>query len=225
MFAAGEGSSALAAVALEELCRSYWFPVYAYLRRSGQSPHDAEDLTQGFLASIIRNGDLAAATPARGRFRSFLLGALRHFLSDERKKARAQKRGGGQAVISLDMDTAESRYRIEAVDRETPETQFERHWGRLVLERAMNRLRKLYEARGRAAVFDALQACLGGAGLQASHAEIGRRLHLSEGAIKVAIHRLRLDFGRVLRSEIEPTVGNSAEIDEEIRVLIRAIAP
>lgn len=225
VLAARDGRPSQAAKALEHLCRNYWYPLYAYLRRTGRSPHDAQDLTQGFLASLIEKRDLAAVNPGRGKFRSFLLGTLKHYLSDERKKAHAQKRGGGQPVISIDEETAESRYRIEPVDDRTPETHFERQWGLQVLDRVMDRLQRRHEERGRADQFRALQPCLGGSRQSVSYAEIGARLQLSEGAVKVAVHRLRQEFGQLLREEIAQTVADEAEIDEEIRQLIRVTSP
>jgi len=225
VLAAREGSPTQAAAALEQLCRSYWYPLYAYLRRDGKNPHDAQDLTQGFLASVIEKRDLDAATPEGGRFRSFLLGTLKHYLADERRKANAQKRGGGRPVLSIDAEEAESRYRIEPVDEETPETHFERQWARLVLERVMDRLRKRHAERGRAELFTALQPCLGGVGCAVPYSEVGARLGLSEGAVKVAVRRLRQEFGHLLRHEIAQTVADESEIDEEIRRLIRVTSP
>ncbi|MBX3733299.1 MAG: sigma-70 family RNA polymerase sigma factor [Verrucomicrobiae bacterium] len=220
VLAARDGCPSQAADALEHLCRNYWFPLYTFLRRSGHPPSEAQDLTQGFLASLIEQRDLAAVNPRRGKFRSFLLGTFKHYLSDERKKAHAQKRGGDQPVISIDEWTAESRYRIEPVDDRTPETHFERQWGLQVLDRVMDRLRARQVERGRTEVFVALQPCLDGSS-QAPYAEIGRRLGLSEGAVKVAVHRLRQEFGELLRDEIAPTVADETEIDAEIRELIR----
>lgn len=206
---------------MEQLCRSYWYPLYAYLRRCGYSSADAQDLTQGFLTSLIENGDLAAATPGRGRFRSFMLATLKHFLADECKKQRARKRGGGQPVISIDEAMAESRYQVEPVDETTPETHFERQWGLLVLERVMAQLRAQYVERGRSRLFKVLEPCLSGARPSTSYAGIGAALAMSEGAVKIAVHRLRQEFGHLLRNEILQTVSDKSEIDEEIRQLIR----
>jgi len=207
--------------AWEELCRSYWYPLYAYLRRDGQSPPDAEDLTQEFLARLIANADLQSVEPRRGKFRSFLLGTLKHFLSDERKKVRAQKRGGGQTVLSFDAEAAEARYELEPVDTLTPETIFERQWALTVLGRVMERLRARHEQRGKAQLFAALEPCLCGSGSALSYAALSAKLGMSEGSVKVAVHRLRKEFGDLLRTEIAGTVDSEAEIDEEIRQLIR----
>ena len=221
VLAARDASSPEAKQAWEELCRSYWYPLYAYLRRDGHSPPDAEDLTQEFLARLIADDDLQSVEPRRGKFRSFLLGTLKHFLSDERKKVRAQKRGGGQTVLSFDAESAEARYELEPVHTLTPETIFERQWALTVLGRVMDRLRARHEQRGKAQLFAALEPCLGGSRSAVSYAELGATLGLSEGSVKVAVHRLRKEFGDLLRTEIAGTVGSEAEVDEEIRQLIR----
>jgi RNA polymerase sigma-70 factor (ECF subfamily) len=221
VLAARDSSSSEAQKAWEELCRSYWHPLYAYLRRDGHSPPDAEDLTQEFLTRLIANCDLQSVEPQRGKFRSFLLGTLKHFLSDERKKVRAQKRGGGQTVLSLDAEAAEARYEREPVDTLTPEAIFQRQWALTVLGRVMDRLRARHEQRGKAQLFAALEPCLGGSGSAVSYAAISAKLSMSEGSVKVAVHRLRKEFGDLLRTEIASTVDSEAEIDEEIRQLIR----
>lgn len=210
-----------ATAALESLCRSYWYPLYAYLRRDGFSAHDAQDLTQEFLTRLIAHQDLRGVEPGRGKFRSYLLGTLKHFLSDERKRARAQKRGGGQPLISIDEAAAESRYRIEPVDAATPETVFERQWGMVLLERVLERLGRRYAERGRAALFSALQPCLAGSRQEVSHAQIAAGLGMSEASLKVAVHRLRKEFGVLLRAELAQTVGSEAEIDDELRRIVR----
>ncbi len=221
VLAAKEHSSPAAHAALEQLCQSYWYPLYAYLRRDGHSPHDAEDLTQEFLARLIANQDLQHVEPRRGKFRSFLLGTLKHFLSDERKKARAQKRGGGQTVVSIDAESAEARYGLEPVDAATPDSVFERQWALTVLDRVMDRLRTRHAQLGKAEVFAALEPCLVGSGQPVSYGVLGAKLGMSEGYVKVAVHRLRKEFGELLRAEIAGTVATEAEVDEEIRQLIR----
>jgi len=221
VLAARDSLSPEANEAWEGLCRSYWYPLYAYLRRDGHSPPDAEDLTQEFLARLIANCDLQHVEPRRGKFRSFLLGTLKHFLSDERKKVRAQKRGGGQTVLSFDAESAEARYELEPVHTLTPETIFERQWALTVLGRVMDRLRARHEQRGKAQVFAALEPCLGGSRSAVSYAAISAKLGMSEGSLKVAVHRLRREFGDLLRAEIAGTVGSENELDEEIRHLIR----
>jgi len=221
VLAARDSSAPAAMKAWEELCRSYWYPLYAYLRRDGQSPPDAEDLTQEFLARLIANADLQSVEPRRGKFRSFLLGTLKHFLSDERKKVRAQKRGGGQTVLSFDAEAAEARYELEPVDTLTPEAIFERQWALTVLGGVMERLRARHEQRGKAQLFAALEPCLGGSGSAVSYAALSANLGMSEGNVKVAVHRLRKEFGDLLRTEIAGTVDSEAEVDEEIRHLVR----
>jgi RNA polymerase sigma-70 factor (ECF subfamily) len=221
ILAAADGRDTAALSAWEQLCRSYWYPLYAYLRRSGHGPHDAQDLTQGFIASLIEKHELQGVQPGRGKFRSFLLCTLKHYLSDERRKARAQKRGGGQPLVSIDEDAAEARFRIEPADEITPETLFERQWGLAVLERVMEQLRRQQERRGKSELFSALQPCLGGSRLPVSYRDLGARLGLSEDAVKATVHRLRKEFGRLLRAEVAQTVAHESEIDDEIRHLIQ----
>lgn len=210
-----------ATAALECLCRSYWYPLYAYLRRDGYSPHDAQDLTQEFLTRLIVHQDLRAVEPGRGKFRSYLLVTLKHFLSDERKRARAQKRGGGHPPISIDEAAAESRYWIEPADAATPETVFERQWGLVLLERVLERLGRRYAERGKVALFNALSPCLAGSRQEVSHARIATGLGVSEASLKIAVHRMRKEFGVLLRAELAQTVGSKAEIDDELRRLVR----
>ena len=221
VLAAGHEPGLGGRVAMEALCRDYWYPLYAYLRRTGHTPHDAQDFTQGFLASLIEKRKLTGVDPGRGKFRSFLLGTLKHYLSDERKKARAQRRGGDQHHVSIDADIAEARYRVELVDEATPEMLFERQWGLLVLERVIGRLQGKYEERGKARIFQALQPFLGGSAQPVTYSEIGAEMSMTEGAVKIAVHRLRQEFGHLLRDEIARTVADEAEIDGEIRQLIR----
>lgn len=220
VLAARDGSPEQAAQAWERLCTSYWYPLYAYLRRTGHSPHDAQDFTQSFLARMIERRDLASVVRERGKFRSFLLGSLKHFLSDEWKRASAQKRGSGQRLISIDEEAAESKYRIEPADNATPDLEFDRQWGFTVLERALERLRKVYEERERGELFAALQPSLGGGGPAMRYGAIATVLGVSENSVKVAAHRLRKEFGEILRDEIAQTVSDEREIDDEIRQLI-----
>jgi RNA polymerase sigma-70 factor (ECF subfamily) len=219
VLAARDGSPEQAARAWERLCTSYWYPLYAYLRRTGHAPHDAQDFTQSFLARMIERRDLASVVRERGKFRSFLLGLLKHFLSDEWKRASAQKRGGGQQLVSIDEEAAESKYRIDPAHHTTPDVEFDRQWGFTVLERVLERLRKSYEERERGDLFAALQPALGG-GVTMKYADIAGALGVSENTVKVAAHRLRKEFGEILRDEIAQTVSDEREIDEEIRQLI-----
>lgn len=220
VLAAANATTPGAQAALEELCRAYWYPLYAFIRRDGATAHDAQDLTQGFLARLIEKRQLSGIEAGLGKFRSFLLVTLKHYLSDERKRARAQKRGGNRVTISIDEQTAESRYRIEPADALTPDALFEREWALTVLEQVLRRVRCRYAARGREKVFDHLEPCLGGSQKPVSYAGIGAALGMDEGAVKVAAHRLRKEFGLELRAEIARTITDPAAIDAEIRQLI-----
>ncbi len=220
VLAAADNRKPEAQSALETLCRCYWYPLYAFIRRDGHGMHDAQDLTQEFLTRLITKHQLAQIESGRGKFRSFLLVTLKHFLSDERKRAGAQKRGGGQTIISIDEHSAESRYQYEPVETMAPDALFEREWAVTVLDQVTERLRQRYTARGRASLFDELEPCLGGSRKPVSYSVIAARLGESEAAIKVAVHRLRKEFGTELRGAISQTVGDPSEIDAEIRQLI-----
>jgi RNA polymerase sigma-70 factor (ECF subfamily) len=209
--------------ALADLCRLYWYPLYAYVRRRGHDANEAEDLTQAFFARLLEKDGLAAVTPTRGRFRSFLLTACQNFLANERERANALKRGGGR-VVSLDLADADGRYRREQAHSETPERLFERRWALALLGRVLQRLREEHEAAGKERLFDAIKAQLTG-DEAAPYAELGQGLEMTEGAVKTAVHRLRKRYGELLREEIGETVAAEAEIDDEIRALIRALGP
>lgn len=214
---AGDSRSPSAAQALEELCRTYWYPVYAFLRRDGKAPHDAEDLAQEFFARLLRLHSFAEVAPHKGRFRTFLLASLKHFLADARDAASARKRGGGQAPISLDAATAEERYRLEPVTHVTPEVLYERRWLASVLEQALRRLGAEYGATGKAALFERLRAFLdtptGDGEYQSAAGELG----LNPGAVAVAVHRLRQRYRDLVRDEIAQTVSSPEELAEELR--------
>jgi RNA polymerase sigma factor (sigma-70 family) len=210
--------------ALARLCETYWYPLYAYVRRWGHQADDAADLTQEFFARLLEKEYLRDVDPARGRFRSFLLAAMKHFLLNERDRANAARRGGGVAPLSLEFETAEGRYRIEPPDRLTPDKAFERQWARTVLERTMDRLRREQEEAGKLPAFGRLQGALTGE-TDMAYAEIGAALGMSEGAVKVAVHRLRRRFGELLRQEIAETIADPAEVDDEIRYLFAALEP
>jgi RNA polymerase sigma factor (sigma-70 family) len=217
VLAAGNAGSSDAAQALEKLCETYWYPLYAYLRHRRHSPEDAQDLTQEFFARLLASHALGAVHPAKGRFRSFLLASLNHFLANEWDKARAQKRGGGRPVISL--EAAETRYRAEPSDDLSPERIFERHWALTLLAQVAARLREDYHAAGKGEVFEALQGYLAGEKGPAPYRETAGRLGLSVDALKKAVQRLRRRYGELLREEIAHTVSGPAEVDEEIRYL------
>ena len=222
--AAGDRASPQADAALEKLCRTYWYPLYAYIRRRGFGEHDAEDLAQEFFARLLAKNYPGQADPRKGKFRSFLLLTLNHFLSDERAKAATQKRGGGETVLSLDAPQAEERYRLEPVDEATPEKIFERRWAQGVLDQAVARLREEYVAAGKDRVFDVLHGFQPGEQATLSYAEAAAQLGVSEAAVKTLIHRLRQRHQQLVREEVAHTVTTAAEVDEELRHLIAVIS-
>lgn len=216
------GSQPGAGEALTELCQRYWYPLYAYVRRRGNSPHDAQDLTQSFFARLLEKRLLERVDPAKGKFRSFLLTAMKNFLLDEWNKAKAQKRGGGSNMISIDEALAEEQYAREPTDGITPDQLYERRWTMTLLDQAMARLESEYRQAGKAELFDALHGSLLGA-KESSYGEVGERLELAEGAVKVAAHRLRKRFRGHLREEIAATVGEEADIDAELQELFAVL--
>ncbi len=218
-----EERSPQAAAALEKLCRTYWYPLYAYVRRKGYDAHDSQDLTQEFFARLLARNYLSVADRNRGKFRSFLLGSLEHFLAREWTKAHAQKRGGGQSLFSLDEDDAENRYRMESALELTPDKIFDRRWATTLLEQAMTRLRENYVGDDKANLFARLEVYLTGNAPENSYAEIGASLNMSDGALKVAVHRLRQRFGELVRAEIAQTVAAPDEIDEELHYLFAVL--
>jgi RNA polymerase sigma-70 factor (ECF subfamily) len=224
VLAAGRSDSTQARDALERLCRTYWFPIYAFVRRQGHSPHDAQDLTQEFFARLLAKHYLADADRAKGRFRSFLLASLKHFLANEWDKARAQKRGGGQVMIPIDIKTAETSCGFEPADDSTPDKIFERRWALTLLDQVLRRLRDEYVRDGKERLFEQLKPTLTEASRSVPYAEIATRLGTSEGAVKGAVHRLRQCYRELLRAEIADTVASPAEIDDEIRNLFAALA-
>lgn len=224
VLAAGQDDSPAASQALETLCRTYWYPLYAYIRRGGHAPHDAEDLTQEFFARLLAKDFPAGISPLGGKFRSYLLTALKHFLANEREYAQTAKRGGGKIAFSLDELDAETRYQFEPADEETPESLFEKRWASTLLDQAMHRLQAEYLAAGKADLFDRLKPFLTGADRSIAYAGLAAQLQTSEDAVKMAVHRLRKRYGEVLRAEIAQTVARPQEIEEEIRQLIRLAA-
>ncbi|MEO8426566.1 MAG: sigma-70 family RNA polymerase sigma factor [Verrucomicrobiota bacterium] len=224
MLAAAGGESPRAAEALAELCSSYWYPVYAYVRRTGPDPHTAEDLTQEFFARLIKQNFVAAAAQEKGRFRSFLLIALKRFLVNEWERAQAQKRGGGRQFLSLDVNEAEERYKLEPVDELTPDRIYERRWALVVLDEVMNRLRLEQAADEKAELFDALKVFLYGDKSDVSQAEIGKRFGLSESAMKSAVHRLRQRYRKLLYEEVGKTVARRVDVEDELRHLLNVLS-
>jgi RNA polymerase sigma-70 factor (ECF subfamily) len=205
------------------LIRAYWFPLYAFIRRQGNSPQQAEDLTQGFFAHLLENRGLTTVDGSRGKFRSFLLAALKNFMADQRRKAHAAKRGGSRQVLSLDAIEAEAHYTKELADTMTPERLFERSWAIAVLNQVLLRLENEYAKRGKTAVFQALRHLLDGQADAKSHAEIARQLGTSESAVRVMAHRLRRRYRRLLREEIIHTVANEELVDEEIQHFLECL--
>ena len=221
---AGENDSPEAAAALASLCRAYWYPLYAYVRRQGHDFADAQDLTQEFFARLLERKDLRFADQKRGRFRTFLLTAIKHFLINEWNKAKRQKRGGGCTLISLDAEKTETRFRAEPADERSPDKAFERRWAMVVLDRVLDQLKTEFATAGQTPVFENLKSLLTGEGSESSYAEIGRRLGMTEGNLKVTVHRLRRRYRELLRKEIALTVDDPKIIDEEIRELIAALS-
>jgi RNA polymerase sigma-70 factor (ECF subfamily) len=221
---AGSGDSDAAHTALARLCRIYWYPLYAYVRRKGHGEADAQDLVQGFFAQLLERGSFARVARDRGRFRSFLLGALNYYLADQRDFARAQKRGGQCQIISIDAGTAEERYNLEPSDNRTPEQLFDRRWAMTVLETALARLKEEYTATGKDALFDQLHACLLGDKRGRSYSEAGGQLGMSESAVKMAAMRLRRRYQEILRERIQDTVCDPADVDQELRDLMAVVS-
>lgn len=224
VLAARDNRSPKAEAALAELCQTYWYPLYAYIRRRGHDPHEAEDLTQGFFERLLEKNYIGDVTPGIGRFRSFLLTSLKHFLANEWDRAQAGKRGGGQVIFSLDDRDAESRYQFEAVEKFTPETLFEQRWALTVLGRVLARLRVEFVASEKADLFDQLKVFLSAEQPGCSYAEVAARTGTKEGTIKVAVHRLRRRYGELLRTEIGHTVNDPREIEDEVRHLISVLS-
>jgi RNA polymerase sigma-70 factor (ECF subfamily) len=224
VLAAGNAGSPQSAQALECLCRTYWFPLYAFARRSGHAPPDAEDLTQEFFARVLERHWLARADSSKGRFRTFLLTAMTRFLAHEQDKARALKRGGLQRNVPIQWDTAETRYGVEPADPRTPEQAFEYHWAVALLDEVLRKLEAEFAGQNQASSFAVLKSCLVGDRESQPYAELADRLGMEKGAVKVAVHRLRRRYRALLRSEIAQTVASPGEIDAEMRHLHRVLA-
>lgn len=220
---AGDKSSPDSDAALAALCEAYWYPLYAYVRRRGYSPDDAEDLTQEFFATLLEKGTLRVADRNRGRFRTFLLTALSNFLTKEWVKRTAQKRGGGRSPLSLDFAAAERRYAREPADEWTPERIFERRWALTVLDRAGKALQRKYVEGGKGKLFDTLKVFLSDRNEAPPLAEVAKRLGMTVGAVKMAVHRLRRAYWNALREEIGNMVADPSEIDDEIRSVRAAL--
>ncbi len=209
--------------ALEDLCRAYWYPLYAYVRRSGQSPHDAQDLTQEFFARLLEHHWLETADRERGRLRTFLIVALKHFLHKEWRRASAQKRGGGMVPVELDTQCAESQYAVDPTAGLAPDAAYDRQWALTLLDLALKRLEAEFATGSRAGDFGVLKGCLLAAPGSFDYANIAARLGLQPGAARVAVHRLRKRFREIYREEIAQTLAEGADLKEELRHLAAAL--
>lgn len=216
---AGHDDSARSAAALQRLCSTYWFPIYAYVRKQGHSPHDAEDLTQEFFARLLRLKSLETVSPEKGKFRTFLLVSLKHFLADAWDAAKATKRGGGCTIVSLDEESAEERYQLEAASEAPPDVAFDRRWVVSMLEHALATMHKEYEAGGRIEHFNHMKEFLQNAAGDGDYDRIGAALAMSSGSVAVAVHRFRQRYRDLVRAEIANTVSSSEEMEEELRHL------
>lgn len=223
VLAAGRADSSKALAALEDLCQTYWYPLYAFVRRLGYKPEDAEDLVQAFFVQCIGKNYVAAAKQSRGRFRSFLLIALKRFMANEWDKARTKKRGGTHHVISLDGLDPEQRYALEPADRLSADKLFERRWALTLLDAVLKRLENEQKDAGNSATYERLKPFLVAGGDRTRYAQIAEQLKMSESAVKVTIHRLRGRYRQLLEDEIAQTVSSPDEIDEERRYLFRVI--
>ncbi len=223
VLSAGDRRSAASGAALETLCRTYWYPLYAFARRRGSGADEAHDLTQEFFAQLLEKKSLAAADPERGRFRAFLLAAFKNFLANEWDKAAAQKRGGRHRFLSLDVADGESRYARQPADTLTPERVYEREWVLTLLSQVLARLRDEYSAAGKQSHFEHLKSLITGQAGTGSYADAARRLETTEGAARVAAHRLRRRYRKLLRAEIAGTLADPADVDNEIRNLFTTL--
>lgn len=220
---AGDLANPAAQAALETLCGRYWFPLYAYVRREGYGMHDAQDLTQAFFARFLEKDYLHDVDPSRGRFRSFLLASLRHFLANARDHAKAAKRGGGRTALSLDFSQAEDRYLHEPASDWTAEKLFHRRWAVEMLHAVMERLQAEWATPEKRAFFLAVQAFLSDVAPTRTYGDVAEELGMTEGAVKTAVHRMRRRYRELLREEIAQTVSDPEEVDEEIQQLFGAL--
>jgi len=224
VLAAGRQHSPEAARALEELCRTYWFPLYAYVRRRGPTKEDAEDLTQAFFARLLEKNPFAGLDSEKGKFRAYLLASLKHFLANARDKAQAQKRGGGGAHLSLDWQTADTKFQVAATQEPSPDKAFDREWALALLAKVIDRLQTECAAEGKAKLFDQLKLFLTAGRAETAQRETAKSLGIEEGAVRVAVHRLRKRFRQLLRDEIANTLADPAMVDDEMRALFGAFS-
>jgi len=221
--AARDGAATEARRAMEGLCRTYWQPLYAFIRHQGSDPDEARDLTQAYFVEFLGKGFLADVDPSKGRFRSFLFASLRHFLAHQRDRSRALKRGGGARLFSLDAEAAEWNYSHRPMERMTPEDVFEHRWAMTVLARALERLREQSAEAGKARQYELLRPYLASGEVQAPYRETAAALGMSEAAVKVAVHRLRQRFGQCLRDEVADTVADPADVESELRHMLAVL--
>jgi RNA polymerase sigma-70 factor (ECF subfamily) len=221
--AAGAQPSPESREALAALCGTYWYPLYAYVRRQGHTVQDAQDLTQEFFARLLEKNYVAAADRTRGKFRSFLLASLKHFLANEWRRGVAQKRGGSSVALPLDLEAGENRYTLEPSHDLTAERIYERRWAMALLEKTLAKLREEYSDGDKLKLFDRLKAYLGGDRGNVPYRQLADELGLSEGAVKVTVHRMRQRCRALLRTEIAQTVTRPEEVDEELRDLFKAV--
>ena len=224
VLAAADHESPQAKAALERLCRAYWYPLYAYLRRRGNGHEDAQDLTQGFLLQLLERKSFARVSPDRGRFRSFLLASLNYYLADQRDRATAGKRGGGQPNVSFDASAAAERYQLEPADDDSPDRVFERRWALTLLDQVLKRLEEEFQQAGKSNLFQGLQRFLVAGRGEANYPEAATALGMSVEAVKKASQRMRQRYYELFREEIAQTVAHPGEIEEELRYLCGVIA-
>jgi RNA polymerase sigma-70 factor (ECF subfamily) len=221
--AAARTGSSDAQAALGELCQRYWYPLYAFLRRSGSDQERAQDLTQGFFLDLIEHQRIAVADPERGRFRTFLLASLKNFRANRQREERTLKRGGQMPVVSIDFAAGEQRYSNEPFHEMTPERLFERKWALQLLHQALDQLEADAIKRGKSELFTLVRPLLAGGSLETGYSEMAERVGMTVGAVKVAVHRWREEFGRIIRDEIRRTVVSEEDVDSEIELLLQAM--
>lgn len=220
---AADGDDAEAELAMALLCEAYWYPVYAFVRRQGHPAADAEDLTQGYFARFLEKGFIREVRPEHGRFRAFLFVSVKNFLHNERDRVRAQKRGGGRRLVSLDAVTAERNYEPRVAEGTTPEDLFERSWAQTVFDRVLDQLEQQASRRGREARMARLRPFLVGAETTGAYAEVAAEWGVGESAVRAAVHRLRKDFAGRLREEVARTVTDGTEVDDEVRHILTVL--
>jgi RNA polymerase sigma-70 factor (ECF subfamily) len=224
VMAASQPDKSDSMAALEILCRTYWYPLYAYIRRRGYEPADAQDLTQEFFARLLSRQYLRAVDHRKGKFRSFLLAALEHFLCNERRRSNTQKRGGQFAFVSLDNDSAEQQYLLAGAANNSAEQVFDQQWAITLLQRAIAKLQEQFIEAGKGPIFEHLKIFLTGEKPSISYAELAEKWNMTEAALKMAVSRMRQEYGEVLRAEIANTVSGREQVEEELRALFAALS-